>query len=174
MNDILSGNFLAEVRILNYTMNFMGSFILRKMIKTVICFCLNLDIDFTIILNSIALHFQLFKTNWRHMKICVGNKQSELRRCRTICVKTTTTTTNYNNNNKTNHLISVSWPDSEVPPPPKKNKRKKKRTCRRVDCPIPADLRIKLKESGKRETSFLTFLENWKSHGTLKWQWYQL
>ena len=52
---------------------------------------------------------------------------------------------------QTDHLISTRRPDLIVIIKKKKKKKKKKRTCKIVDFAVPADHRIKLKESEKKD-----------------------
>ena len=54
------------------------------------------------------------------------------------------------------------------------NKQQKKRTCQIVDFAVPADHRIKLKESKKRDKYLDLAREIKKYYGTWKWWWYQL
>ena len=53
---------------------------------------------------------------------------------------------------QTNHLMSARRPDLIIITPPKKKEKKerKKKTCKIVDFAVPADHRIKLKESEKK------------------------
>ena len=53
------------------------------------------------------------------------------------------------------------------------NKKKKKRTCKIVDFAVPADHRVKLKESEKKD-KYLDLAKDWKNCGTWKWRLYQL
>ena len=72
---------------------------------------------------------------------------------------------------QTDNLISARWPDPVIV------NKKKKRIYLMADFPVPADLRVKLKENEKRdypERSTQTLLENWKNYRTWKWRWYQL
>ena len=52
---------------------------------------------------------------------------------------------------QTDHLVSARRPDVVTVNNKKKKKKKKKRTCRIVDFAVPADHRVKLKESEKRD-----------------------
>ena len=65
---------------------------------------------------------------------------------------------------QTDHLISVRRPDLVI----------KKRTCRIVEFAIPADHRVKLKESEKRDKYLDLARELKKNYGTLKWRWFKL
>ena len=65
-------------------------------------------------------------------------------------------------NIQTDHLISARRPDLKII-----NKKKKKRTCKIVDFAVPADHKIKLKESEKKD-KYLDLARDWekKNYGT--------
>ena len=52
------------------------------------------------------------------------------------------------------------------------NNNNKKRTCKIVDCAVPADYRIKLKECEKKDKYFDLARELKKNYGAWKWQLY--
>ena len=67
---------------------------------------------------------------------------------------------------QTDHLIFIRRPDLIIIT-------KKKRTCKIEDFTVPADHRVKFKES-KMMTNAMTLLGNWKNCGTWKWRLCQL
>ena len=72
---------------------------------------------------------------------------------------------------QTDHLISARRPEviiinKKKKKTKKKRKKKKKRTCKIVDLAVPADLRIKLKESEKMDKYFDLDRELKKNYGT--------
>ena len=71
-------------------------------------------------------------------------------------------------NIQTDHLISARRPDLTII-----NKKKKKKICKIVDFAVLANRWIKLKECEKRDNTS-TLLENWKTCGTWRGQYYQL
>ena len=66
---------------------------------------------------------------------------------------------------QTDHLILASKPDLTII-------YNKKRTCKIVDFAVPADHRIKLKESEKKD-KYLDLARELKKYGTWRWQLYQ-
>ena len=49
---------------------------------------------------------------------------------------------------QTDHLILTRWPDLKIV---NNNKKEKRKTCRVLDFAVPADSRVKLKESEKKD-----------------------
>ena len=73
----------------------------------------------------------------------------------------------------TDYLISARQPDQViVNQKKKKKKREKTTTCWIEDSDVPADHRVKLKESEKRD-KYLDLAREQKSYGTWNWRWYQ-
>ena len=69
---------------------------------------------------------------------------------------------------ETNHLISARRPHLII------INKKKKKICKVVVFAVPADHRIKLKESEKRDKYLDLARESKKNYGTWRWQLYQL
>ena len=72
---------------------------------------------------------------------------------------------------QTDHLILVRWPDpynNQQPTPPPK-----KKTSKTVKLAVPADKKVKLRESEKKDKC-LDFVNSLQNCGTWKWRLYQL